>query len=413
MNINSETMLEHARSFWIRLQPLALIWATIGFLIYLTGFFFLKSSKHMVFFYAMVILPALFLTARSRILIQLDAKAIISLLLFLGYFSASALWGSGEFKEALKFGFCLFFLMLSIEACSCRLRPEFIPYFVATIGGFAVCFYGSILILSDTAFATFAADRFAFFNAGGLGNDNPIDSAIILGLPVLAAWWLFPGRKWLIQIALITLMISCCILMFITKSRGPIVALCVMLLIITFFRRNRSDFTLLFFGILFITSSLLFENTASIVADRIEQPDYRLYIWCQAFEQFKDHWIIGRGFGNNARIFITDTHAVSHAHSSIFETFRVGGITGAILFFTMLFFMLKRSIFHPNGTFLLIWMSYGLLCLLTNGRLLLIKPTAIEVFSFWIPLFLAHFYTRHKSNIDCQWQLKKRFPSDL
>jgi hypothetical protein len=172
-------------------------------------------------------------------------------------------------------------------------------------------------------------------------------------------------------------------------------ALFIILVAITLFRRNKSDFALLIFGILFTSLVIALGNTANIVADRIEQPDYRLHIWLQTFEQFKDNWLIGQGFGHNARIFITDTRAVSHSHSSIFEIFRVGGIAGAILFFTMAFLMLRRSILHPNGSFFLAWMSYGLLCLLTNGRLLLIKPTAIEVFSFWVPLFLIYFYTRN------------------
>jgi hypothetical protein len=44
--------------------------------------------------------------------------------------------------------------------------------------------------------------------------------------------------------------------------------------------------------------------------------------------------------------------------------------------------------------FFLLWLLYGTLCLLSNGRLLLIRPWQIEFFAFWIPLLCLYFSTR-------------------
>jgi hypothetical protein len=71
---------------------------------------------------------------------------------------------------------------------------------------------------------------------------------------------------------------------------------------------------------------------------------------------------------------------------------------GGVLFLAMLAFMLNRVTLKSPAFFALLWLIYGVLCLSTNGRLLLIRPWQIECLAFWIPLLCLHFSAGSKSS---------------
>jgi hypothetical protein len=84
---------------------------------------------------------------------------------------------------------------------------------------------------------------------------------------------------------------------------------------------------------------------------------------------------------------------VTHSHSSLFEAFRTGGLLGGVLLIAMTLLLVRHSLRHPAGYFFLLWFIYGAICLSTNGRTLIVKPS-VEWIAFWIPLFLVYFSTR-------------------
>jgi O-antigen ligase len=371
----------------------------LGFLVHLATWFFLRSSQQKTFFYLLIALPALFLSSRLYQLSRTDARAIVSFILFLGYFALSSCWGEGTFSDAVKSWGLLLCLLLAIEATIRRFDTEFLASFITIIGGAIIFIHGFASLLSDTGVSSIISGRFSLDVTYGWGRDNPIDSAIILGLPIISAWWLFPMKSWFSKILLSLVIICGAALIFFTQSRGPILALGASLLILTLIRRNRSDIILMLSGcILLIALFMLFffMHFEEHVNTRVSAPNYRIYIWKESITQFLAHFWTGQGFGHRARIPITPAETVSHAHSFVLEILRTGGIIGGALFFIMLFFMLNRSIFKSTrfksaGFFFLLWLIFGALCLLTNGRLLLTSPWYIECFAFWIPLLCLHF----------------------
>jgi O-antigen ligase len=365
-----------------------------GFMIYLATIFFLDGNQQKSFFYILVLLPTLFILKRIFLLIHADSKAMYSFVLFLVYFSISALWSeeSSGIIDAIKFSMYIICLMLSIEAATCRFKPEIVIMSIVTVGGIAICAYLLAIALSNTELSMIFTHRYALHRLGGWGAENPITSAIVMGVFVIAIWWIFPEKKWHLQLLLAVLLVIGLLLMFITKSRGAILALCMTLLLLTLVRHKQSDLLLLLSGCVLIALLTLLTDIEEIVLARVSEPNYRMEIWLHALEKFKTNWLFGQGFGTPARL---TPGEYTHAHNVVFELFRAGGIIGSALFFGMMFFML-RGVFlrsQKNTPFFLAWLVFGLLCSTTQGRLLLRQPSK-EWFSFWIPLFLLYFYTR-------------------
>ncbi len=374
-------------------------WAATGFLVFLASAFFLASSRQKTVFYLLVAVPSLLLFVRFKSLLRDNLWPILSILAFLSYFSVSSLWSgvtSESLEDALKFSLSTLCLMLGIEAASRRFSPDFFSRFIAWVGAASVCLYIFMILWKGPDFATLLADRSSFKDLSGWGAGNPISSAIYLGLAILAAWWLLPNKAKHVQLGLIVLIAVSVVLLFLTKSRGPMLALFATLLLLSLCRRSRSDIALLSAGCLAALTVFVTTDIFSIVIQRATEPNYRVEIWTAALEQIKQNWAFGQGFGHEAGIYINATKPVTHAHASVLEVFRVGGLIGGGIFLGMLFLLVRKSLSHRRGMFFLIWLFYGLLCLSTNGRMLLSRPS-IEWFSFWMPLFLLYFATRYDS----------------
>jgi O-antigen ligase len=366
----------------------------IGFLVYLAATFILDSGQQRSFFFLFIALPALFLLVRSWQLFRTDAFPLVSILLCLGYFSLSAAWGGEEsVAHMLKLSLYLYCLMLGIEAACKRFSSAYLAGFIALVGGLAMCASMLAVLYSGADLSSLLTQRHSFATLSGWGSDNPINSAIVMGLVVLAAWWVFPGKKWYLQILLLAVIVISLMLMVFTKSRGPMLALGVGLALMTVFRRDCAD--LLLALLIAASAAVLVVSTdiLSLFAQRLTEPNYRMEIWLQVWERFQDNWLFGQGLGHDARIsLLSGTVFVTHSHSSVFEMFRVGGVIGGGLFLLMVGFLVGRSITKPAGFFLL-WLIFGLICLSSNGRALLSRPS-IEWFAFWMPILLLYFSTR-------------------
>lgn len=373
-------------------------WAAAGFLIFLASSFFLGSSHQKTVFYMLVAVPSLLLFVRFGSLLRENTRALAMILAFLAYFSLSSLW-SGEASEsledALKFSLSILCLLLGAEAASRRFSPDVITRFIVWVGAAAVCFYTAMILWIGHDLVALLTARSSFQSLSGWGVSNPISSAIYLGVSTLAAWWLLPNKPKHIQLGLVLLIVVSVMLLFLTKSRGPMLALFATLLLLSLFRRSREDISLLIVGCLGVLAVMLTTDIFSIIMQRATAPNYRVEIWAQALEQVRQNLAFGQGFGHNANIKISANVEVTHAHATVLEIFRVGGLIGGGIFLSLLFFFSKDSVSTRRGMFFLLWLIFGLLCLSTNGRMVLSRPS-IEWFCFWIPLFLLYFSRRHK-----------------
>lgn len=383
---------------WLRR---ARLFVAFGLLAYLASFFFLSGSQQKTLFYLLVAAPSFLLLQDFRQLVREFRTPVLLVLVFLVYFASSSLWaGDGRPLNGLKLALCVISLMLAIHS-TMTLRADSgaqIRNVVLIAGSCAACLY-SLIIVSKiavaTEYSTIWSQRHSLRILSGWGDSNPINTAIYFGAVTLAAWWIFPQKRLSTKFGLLLLIGACVALIFLTQSRGPFLSLVSVLCLISLLRRQRDDLILWSIALTAGVAAILYFNLVPLIVDRASSPNYRVGIWLSAIELIKANLFFGQGLGISADILIpmenSDIATVGHSHSSILETFRIGGLIGGGLFLVMVLSITCRSPrINPERGFFVLWLVFGLLCLATNGRLPLIRPS-IEWFAFWIPLFLVLF----------------------
>ncbi|MDR3158970.1 MAG: O-antigen ligase family protein [Zoogloeaceae bacterium] len=359
----------------------------LGLLAYWCGFYFLDGGKRRSVFFALTLLALPHILSCLRELPRRAPMLLPAFFLFSTYFAFSALWGNGDWLEVVKNTFFILVLMTAIEMNAHRLRQDFVADFWIVAGGVAALIYGVMLWLSPET----AESRSFFGSFVRWASSNPIDCANVLGIPIIAAWHVFPAKSSRrIQFSLLFVMAACFALMHATSSRGPILSLCIVFAGLAAIRRRKEDIVLLaFLLVISVVMALHFD-----FAQRLMSKNYRLEIWKDVFAQIKENWLFGSGFGIKADIAL-DVHpvSVSHGHNSFLEILRQGGIIGSVLFLIMMFCVPLKTYFCAKRRFFLAWLLYGALCLSSNGRFLITHSGRIEILSFWAPLFLL-FLTR-------------------
>lgn len=363
-----------------------------GLLLYLGSLLFLDGRQSKTIFYFFVGLPALFFIGRCAGYFKVSPIRVGLVGLFFCYFSVSAIWGGGHgFWLAAKYSLYLVCLGVAIQAAIARFGCGFFSLFLAYVGGAAVVLYTVSIYFSDWSLAALISGRFSMAKAAGWGAESPIGSAVVLGVVAISAWWHLSGSRLAHQALLVFVIFLSFCLMFITKSRGPLLALLFVIFFIVFLRRTRADIALFSCMLLCVSLVYFYSGVGEAVASRAVAPNYRLEIWLQAFAQFKDNWIFGAGLGNEAGILLSNGRSVvTHAHSSVFEMFRVGGVVGGGIFIAMVCVVIGNVFGRPKLYFAFSWFVFGMLCLATDGRALL-RGTSSEWFEFWIPFFIIFF----------------------
>jgi O-antigen ligase len=374
--------------------------ASIGLLGYLAAFYFLGPSAQKTLFYLAVALPGcLLLPDLARVLQQDKQGAVKSFLFVVSYYALSALWSEkGELLDGVKRSASLVCLMLAISS-GAKLQPNAANWtrrFMLAIGAVAITYYctalGMNIASSSIDLPQLLAQRHSLREIGGIGDSNPINGAIYLGVVILAAWWVFPHCPPIEKLGLLALIACGTGLMFLTQSRGPFLSLGATLSLIVITRRHRDDLVAAAFVLAAGVAAVVLLELLPTITGRITAPNYRLDIWSHAIGLIKENPYFGQGLGTSAEIPVVShgrDFVVGHSHSSILETFRVGGITGGLAFLVMIFCNLRTTVqASDERRFFLFWLLFGTLCLSTNGRLPIIRPS-VEWFAFWIPMFLA------------------------
>lgn len=374
--------------------------ARIGLLGYLAAFFFLGPSAQKTLFYLAVALPSCLLISDLAQVLQQDKQAAVKSFLFVvSYFALSTLWSEkGELLDGVKQSASLVCLMLAINS-GAKLQhnaANWTQRFILAVGAVAITYYctalGVNIASSSIDLPQLLAQRHSLREIGGIGDGNPINGAIYLGVVILAAWWVFPHCPPIGKLGLLTLMACGTSLMYLTQSRGPFLSLGVTLSLIAMTRRHRDDLVAGGFVLAAGVAAVVLLELLPTITGRINAPNYRSEIWSHAIGLIKEKPYFGQGLGTSAAIPVVGhgrDFVVGHSHSSVLEAFRVGGITGGLAFLLMIFCNLRTTVqASDERRFFLFWLLFGTLCLSSNGRLPIIRPS-VEWFAFWIPMFLA------------------------
>ena len=363
--------------------------------------FILDNSNYKTIYY--ILLPISILINYKNIpsTIKQHKTAILAIISTLLFFSISTLWSTEpDILDKLKNSILILMLFISTIEASKNINYKQITSTLFYATSIFTILLTTILLFKNN-FVIPTESRLNLSTLINLSENNPISSGIILGAIILVAVNKIKESTTLWHLALITLVSSSALLLLIlTKSRGPLIGLAISLTILAVLNKNIKTYIYLAFELLLLLTFLYLSNIAEMLSSRMEQPNYRLWIWTHTIQSMENNWLFGHGLGSKADIplynkkneFIT---TVTHAHSSALDSLRVGGLIGISMFSTMTAYLLYKPLKRNHGWLFLVLFIFGFICLSTNGQLPLIRPS-IEWFGFWAPLFLWYAYYKHE-----------------
>jgi len=363
----------------------------IGIIFYLAGFFLLTGNKQNTSLYIIAFLPLLALLPST--VKEIIPKHIIihTLLAGLAYYCISSFWSSHPGDSFLKSCRYALYIVAYLAALQILLKNDKLR-----IGHISLTIFLSALISGALTFFqqwdSIGSGRLMHSTLIGGVRDNPINTAVFFGLASITSIHIFrtTDKKYFQAISLLALILFFSLIVL-TKSRGPIIALLITIptMFIAIKGRIKTADVIKIAGFLVLIASL-FAIYYDPISNRFSQPNYRVEIWLSALNQLQGSLFFGTGVNFNDRITISNNLSFTHAHNSFIQLLVTGGILGASTFLAVLFFAILTAWRSKDNAikFYAIWLIYGCLCLSTNGKLPIHRPSSTW-FSFWTPLFLV------------------------
>jgi O-antigen ligase len=114
---------------------------------------------------------------------------------------------------------------------------------------------------------------------------------------------------------------------------------------------------------------------------------YRFDIWQTSLHESFEYVWFGQGASHKSPIYIATGEQFSHSHNILLSVFRMSGSLGVLLFVTNLVLCLIAGFKAETSThkIWIIWLVFGLICLLSNGKYPLTRPSSTW-FAYWIPI---------------------------
>jgi O-antigen ligase len=284
-------------------------------------------------------------------------------------------WGAVTIIGAARFVFLYFLLRLALLwTWSDRVVPRMIYFLIglaALIGLYAVfeSYTGIDLIRKTNATVTAwgtRADGSTYYRAAGLF-DHPLRYCYSVGMCLCFPFaYLLLGtgskRKWdRLWMALALLAMSAGLLA--SLARGAWIAVAVAIVIMSFYsgwKRALSTIVLgvVAVGVVLVARPEIGQRLTTIMDSSNESNSSRIRIWKANIEMFKDHPIIGVGYGQNEalngvyfkRMGIPDDAFKGHAHNNYLQFLSGTGITGFACYMVFILFYLYLS----HSTFMLL-----------------------------------------------------------
>ena len=360
------------------------IWISLALTIFLLGYFFFPtSSKHNTFFYIAVCAPLVFLAPKYYKQLRLLTWLTATALLFSFYLYLNSLW-SIHFSSSQSFKYLRYLLTLYCLFAAVFLIQKQSNYSEFLFKGFL--FFGFF----HSLFGIFNHFNNVTHPLATRYND-PIDSAMLVGFLLLTCFWFISENKdWKKHFFYIIVSIPFVMIILLSKSRGPQLAMLLSIPLVPFFQ-SQSIKKLILPAILLtflISCGLYITNTYTDIFSRGLTFPYRIEIWIASLKESFDYFWFGQGASHKPMISIPSSNEkFNHSHNILLVTFRMGGILGVFLFSINLilcfFAALKRDKSIEN--LWAIWLFFGITCLMSNGKYPLTRPSASWL-AYWIPI---------------------------
>lgn len=182
--------------------------------------------------------------------------------------------------------------------------------------------------------------------------------------------------------------IICSAAVFFTQSRGPILYLIVAVLgLSVILKASRKQLVLLLLApLLIVVFMSLRDGSLGSSLGRLTSIDSpRFQVWEIIFEGVKQQPWLGQGVVRFTDFQVTEKISLQHSHNVFLDTLRFGGVVGLVLLIVHFYLAVrdwkKNKVAHPFYG----WLLFGLFCMLTNGKFLLVRPDWIWI-CYWVPV---------------------------
>ena len=272
------------------------------------------------------------------------------LLLFVGWSLLSATWAEHPVAAVEAFTRYLPNAMLFLIVFAAVRTREQLLWVVGAfvIGAFLSGVYGLVVPPPAEDFGRLA---------GAGGDPNETAAAMVAGLALATALGVASRGKPLVRLACVAAGVICMLALFLTSSRGGLIALAVALIVAVFLGgRRRGTMLVAALGAILVTVFYFATIAPADVRERVIHPEGgtgRVDIWTVGLRMVKDNAVQGVGSGNFTTSsihyllepgvllrddFIIDTPKV--AHNTYLQILAELGIVGFVLFMTILLFSL-------------------------------------------------------------------------
>jgi len=375
-------------------------WVILALTIFLLGFFFFpSSSKHNTFFYITVCAPVVLLIPCYYKKLFPQNLLIFTTLWFIFYLYLNSLWSihynTAQSLKYLRYSLTLFCLFSSIYLVQYKKPSYSILLFPAFI---VIGFFHSIYGIFDHfhKLQTPLTIRYS----------DPIDSAMLVGLLLLTCIWLFiESKSWKPKLIYAFLSLPFITIILLSKSRGPQLALFCTIPLIVYYQKQHLKKIIISTVILLLSFVILLISTdiSQTLFNRGFSVPYRLDIWLTSFNESIKYFWFGQGASHKPPL-LTPSGSFNHSHNILLSIFRMGGITAVFLFIIQMVLCFYSGIKNKTSSHRLwiIWLFFGIFCLMSNGKYPLSRPSAAWL-AYWIPVaFICASYSHFLSKKACK-----------
>ena len=370
------------------------VWVILGLTIFLIGYFIFPSSGlRNTFFYLGVCTPLTLLLPTYYKQLKPQTWLTATALAFAFYLFLNSLWSihysssqSLKYLKYLLILYCLFAAVFLVQQKKPNYSELLFKAFIVI--GFFHSLYGIFDHLNNIA------------NPFLTRYNDPIDSAMLAGLLLLTCvWQMLENITWKQRLIYIILSIPFIIIILLSKARGPQLSFILTIPILLYFSGQNIKKIIPPLLILFLFTSifLITSNAYEHIFSRGLTLPYRPEIWKVSFRESLEYFWFGQGASHNPLISISSTdEKFIHSHNVILVIFRMSGIVGVILFSTnlVLCFIAGKKNDKSQGKIWIVWLFFGILCMMTNGKYLLTRPNDSWLV-YWVPLaFICASYSK-------------------
>lgn len=319
---------------------------------------------------------------RDRITLQ----GLSLIALFAVYFAVSNIWGgdAGQTSSTLTHGlYLIIFTLLGSLALQNSSRHVVM---IAMIAGVTVL---SVFTIATDAGKVLYFRKVSDFNPGP---DNVIDLAGYCAIAIMLSMIIARERR---RIGYLLLAVIPAVMLVMTQSRGPLLAL--VLVTLTTLRWRRLAPRALWLGALLALLAalmLIFTPVGELLLLRFEslsnESGLRISIWHHVLTEVSLHPLFGLGFNHELNFINYDGTHISTAHSVYLGTLYKGGAVGLALLALLLGFGLRcalrayRSEYRLDAALYL----FMLLFIASQGMFMISNPRETWIL-IWLPLAIV------------------------